>query len=94
MAFDTLNWYIPCFFADDFVVDKDTLVCAVFTELLDHSMRFTSLFEIGCGPMGQVSQQYIVTGQDLHCLYRGFEIILGALDQLVGGGEWVAITFS
>ena len=40
----------------------------------------------GGGLMGQVSQQCIVIGQDLHCLYRGFEIILGALNCSVEGG--------
>ena len=84
------NWDPPCSLVDDFVLDKDTLVCAVFTENLDNSIRFTSLFE-GCGLTGQVSQQCIVYGQDLYCLYRGFEVIIGALNHLVGGGERVVI---
>ena len=37
--------------------------------------------------MGQVSQQCIVVGQKLNCLYKGFETILGALYHLVEGGE-------
>ena len=43
------NWDPPC--VDNFVFDKDILVCAVYTEHLDHSIRFMSLFE-GCGLMG------------------------------------------
>ena len=60
------------------------LVCVVYIEHLYHSISFTSLFE-GRGLMGQVSQQCIVIGEDLQCLYRGFEVILGALDVLVKG---------
>ena len=71
------NWDPPCAFVDNFVFDKEVLVCAVFTEHLDHSVRFMSLFE-GCGLMGQVSHQCIVIGQKLNCLYKGFETILGA----------------
>ena len=79
------NWDPPCTFVDNFVFDKEVLVCAVFTEHLDHSVRFMSLFE-GCGLMGQVSHQCIVIGQKLNCLYKGFETILGALYHLVEGG--------
>ena len=84
------NWDPPCSSVSDFVIDNDTLVCAVFSEYLDNSMRFTSLLE-GCGLMGQVSQQCIISSQDLYCLYRGFETIIGALDHLVGRGEKVII---
>ena len=52
--------------------------------------RFTSLLE-GCGLVGQVSQQCITSGQDLYCLYRGFDTIIGALGHLVGRGEKVVI---
>ena len=30
-------------------------------------------------------------GEDLYCIYRGFEVIIGALTHLVGGGERVVI---
>ena len=80
------NWNPPCSLVDGFVFDKETLVCAVFTEHLDNSNRF-SLFK-GCNLVGQVSQQCIVFGQDLYCLYRNFKVIIGALILLVGrGGE-------
>ena len=59
LASDTLTGIPPCAFVDNFVFDKDILVCAVYTEYLDHSVRFMSLFE-GCGLMSQVSQQCIV----------------------------------
>ena len=65
----------------NFVIDNDTLVGAVFTECPDNSMRFTSLLE------GQVSEQCIISCQDLYCLYWGFETIIGALGHLVEGGE-------
>ena len=81
------SWDPPCSLVSDFVIDNDTLVCSVFTEYLDNSMRFTSLLE-GCGLVGQVSHQCIISGQDLYCLYRGFETIVGAFGHLVGrGGE-------
>ena len=84
------NWDPPCSLVSDFVIDNDTLVCAVFTKYLDNSMRFTSLLE-GCGLVGQVPQPCIISGQDLYCLYRGFETIIGALGHLVGRGEKVVI---
>ena len=70
------NWDPPCSLVSDFVSDNDTLVCAVFTEYLDNSMRFTSLIE-GCGLVGQVSQQCIV-------LVRTFFVCTGVLKQLLG----------
>ena len=70
---------------DKFVFDKDILLCAVYTGYLDHSVRLMPPFE-RCGLMGQVSQQCIVIGQKLHCLYKGFETILGALYHLEEGG--------
>ena len=90
MGLRHFNWDPPCSLVSDFVMNRDTLVCSVFTEYLGKSMRFTFLFE-GCGTVGQVSQHCIVSGQDLNCLYRGFEIIAGDLGCLFGGGEKVVI---
>ena len=84
------NWDLPCFLVDDFVIDKDTLVCAVLTEYMDKSMRFTSISQ-GCGLMCQISQQCIVSGMDIYCLYRGFEIMFCCYWSSGGGGEKVVI---
>ena len=84
------NWDPPWSLVTYFVIDNDTLVCAVFTVYLDNSMRFTSLLE-GCCLVGQVSQLGIISGQDLCCLHWGFETIIGAIGHIVGRGEKIVI---
>ena len=84
MGLRHFNWDPPSSLVSDFVIDNDTFVGAVFTEWLDSSMRFISLLE-GCGLVGHVYQQCIISGQDIYYLYRGFETLLGLLVTWGGG---------
>ena len=77
------NWDPPCTRVPD-PYGEGALICTIHTEAEGDLLRFHTSF-VGGDLRGEATHRCKVRGQDPYRLYKGFELIIGAIDRLVGG---------
>ena len=83
------NWDPPCTRTSD-LNEVGALICTIQTEGEGDFLRFHSNFE-GGNLGGEVTHRCVIKGQNPYRLYKGFELIIGAIDRLADEGMEVVI---
>ena len=84
------NWDPPCSKVSDLIEVTGAFICTIQMEDEGDLLRIHSTF-VGGSLRGEVTHRCKIKGQNPHRLYKGFELVIGAIDRLVDGGEGVVI---